>query len=219
LAMDVKEKMVKRAAEEIQSGNVVNLGVGLPQKVANYVPEDKIVFLHAENGVLGVGHAASDDEKDPDLVDSGDIPITVIPGAAYFDSAESFSLVRSGRLDITILGALEIAENGDLANWMIPGGTVPGMGGAMDLARMAKRVIVVTMHTDKKGNPKLKKKCTFPLTADHCVSRIITDLGVIDITHEGFELTEIFEGHSAAEIAEKTDARLTVVANPKIICY
>ena len=219
MAMDVKEKMVRRAAEEIGNGNVVNLGVGLPQKVANYIPKDKIVFLHAENGILGVGPAAKENEKDPDLVDSGDVPITAIPGAAYFDSAESFALVRSGRLDITILGALQIAENGDLANWMIPGGSVPGMGGAMDLAKMAKRVIVLTMHTDKNGVSKLKQKCQFPLTADHCVSRIITDLGVIDITEDGFELVEIFEGHDVEEISQKTDASLKIRKNLKIISY
>lgn len=217
MGLAIKEMMAKRAAEEIQNGNVVNLGFGIPQKVVNYVPKSKIVFFHAENGILGAGPAPAKGDEDPDIVDSGCVPITAVPGASYFDSADSFALVRSGKLDITILGALEIAENGDLANWMVPGGLVPGMGGAMDLARKAKKVIAITMHTDKKGNPKLKKTCTLPLTALNCVSLIITDLGVLEVTGEGFLLKEVFERHTPEEIIEKTGAPVKVAENIKII--
>ncbi len=184
MGMAVKEMMAKRAAEEIENGNVVNLGFGIPQKVVNYIGSEKTVFFHAENGILGAGPAAKPGEEDPDIVDSGCVPITTVPGASYFDSADSFALVRSGKLDITVLGALEVAENGDLANWMIPGGLVPGMGGAMDLAKKAKKVIALTTHTDKKGNPKLKKECTLPLTAVDCVSLVITDIAVRVIKYD-----------------------------------
>jgi len=219
MGMAVKEMMAKRAAEEIKNGNVVNLGFGIPQKVVNYIPEDKIIFIHAENGVLGAGQAPEKGMEDPDLVDSGCVPITAVEGASYFDSADSFGLVRSGKLDITILGALEVAENGDLANWMVPGGLVPGMGGAMDLARHAKEVIAVTMHTDKTGAPKLKKSCELPLTATECVSLIITDIAVLKIENGRYVLTEIFEGHTVEEVIEKTGADVKVADDIRIISY
>ena len=219
MGMAIKEMMAKRAAEEIKNGNVVNLGFGIPQKVINYIPEGITVFLHAENGVLGAGPAPEKGKEDPDLVDSGCAPITAMPGASYFDSADSFGLVRSGKLDITVLGALEVAENGDLANWMVPGGIVPGMGGAMDLAKKAKKVIAVTTHTDKAGNPKLKKRCELPLTADACVSLIITDLGVLAVEKDGFVLKEVFEGHTVEEIIEKTGAAVRVQEPVRIISY
>lgn len=217
MGMAIKEMMAKRAAEEIENGNVVNLGFGIPQKVVNYVSDDKIVFFHAENGILGAGPVPAKGEEDPNIVDSGCVPITAVKGASYFDSADSFGLVRSGKLDITILGALEVAENGDLANWMVPGGLVPGMGGAMDLAKKAKKVIAITMHTDKKGNPKLKKRCELPLTALDCVSLIITDLGVLEVTDEGFLLKEVFEGHTPEEIIEKTGAPVKIAEHIRII--
>lgn len=219
MGMAVKEMLAKRAAEEIENGNVVNLGFGIPQKVVNYIPEDITVFLHAENGVLGAGAKAEAGKEDPDLIDSGSVPITVVPGASYFDSADSFAIVRTGKLDATILGALEVAENGDLANWMVPGGLVPGMGGAMDLAKHAKKVIAVTMHTDKSGAPKLKKRCDLPLTATECVSIIITDVGVIEIKDGGFLLTELFDGHTVEEAIEKTGARLKIADDVRIIKY
>ncbi len=219
MAMAVKEMMAKRAAEEIENGNVVNLGFGIPQKVVNYIPEDKTVFIHAENGVLGAGPAAEPGKEDPDIVDSGCVAITTVPGASFFDSADSFGLIRSGGLDITILGALEIAENGDLANWMVPGGKIPGMGGAMDLAKKAARVIAVTTHTDKKGNPKLKEKCGLPLTADRCVSLIITDIAVIEVAEDGYLLTELFDGHTVEEVKEKTGAAVKVADDIRIIKY
>ena len=213
MGLAVKEMMAKRAAEEIENGNVVNLGFGIPQKVVNFIPAEKTVFLHAENGILGAGPAAEKGKEDPDIVDSGCVPITTVPGASYFDSADSFGLVRKGKLDITILGALEIAENGDLANWMVPGGLVPGMGGAMDLAKKAKKVIAITTHTDKKGNPKLKKRCELPLTATDCISLIITDLAVMEVTDKGFLLKEVFDGHTVEEVIEKTGAPVEVASS------
>lgn len=219
MGLAVKEMMAKRAAEEIENGNVVNLGFGIPQKVVNFIPAEKTVFLHAENGILGAGPAAEKGKEDPDIVDSGCVPITTVPGASYFDSADSFGLVRKGKLDITILGALEIAENGDLANWMVPGGLVPGMGGAMDLAKKAKKVIAITTHTDKKGNPKLKKRCELPLTATDCISLIITDLAVMEVTDKGFLLKEVFDGHTVEEVIEKTGAPVEVASSIRTIKY
>ena len=219
MGMAIKEMMAKRAAEEIKNGDVVNLGFGIPQKVINYIPADKTVFLHAENGILGAGPPPPEGQEDKELIDSGGVPITTVPGASFFDSADSFGLVRSGKLNCTVLGALEVAENGDLANWMVPGGLIPGMGGAMDLARHAKEVIAVTMHTDKKGNSKLKKRCELPLTAMNCVALVITDIGVVEIDEKGFVLKELFEGHTVEEAIEKTDAELRVAENVRIISY
>lgn len=219
MAMGIKEMMAKRAAEEIKNGNVVNLGFGIPQKVINYIPEEMTVFVHAENGILGAGPAAEAGKEDPTVVDSGCVAITAVPGASFFDSADSFGLIRSGKLDITILGALEVAENGDLANWMVPGGKIPGMGGAMDLAKKSARVVVITTQMDKKGNSKLKEKCEFPLTADKCVSLIITDMGVIEVNEDGYLLTELFEGHTAEEVIAGTDAHLNVAENLRVIRY
>lgn len=219
MGMAVKEKMAKRAAEEIQNGNIVNLGFGIPQLAVQYVPPEKKVFFHAENGVLGAGPAAEKGKEDENLVDAGCVPITVVPGASYFDSADSFALVRSGRLDITILGALEVSENGDLANWIVPGAIVPGMGGAMDLAQKAKKVIAVMTHTDKKGNPKIRKKCELPLTATKCVKLIITDLAVISVEERGLVLKEIFDTTTVEEVIEKTEAKLIVEEPVRIISY
>lgn len=219
MAMAIKEMMAKRAAEEIVNGNVVNLGFGIPQKVVNYIPDDMTVFIHAENGILGAGPAAAEGFEDADVVDSGCVAVTTVPGASFFDSADSFALIRSGCLDITILGALEIGANGDLANWMVPGGKIPGMGGAMDLAKKAKRVIAVTTHTDKNGNPKLKGECELPLTADNCVSLIITDIAVMKVTEKGYLLTELFDGHTVDEVIEKTDADVEVADDIRIIRY
>ena len=219
MAMAIKEMMAKRAAEEIVNGNVVNLGFGIPQKVVNYIPDDMTVFIHAENGILGAGPAAAEGFEDADVVDSGCVAITTVPGASFFDSADSFALIRSGCLDITILGALEIGANGDLANWMVPGGKIPGMGGAMDLAKKEKRVIAVTTHTDKNGNPKLKGECELPLTADNCVSLIITDIAVMKVTEKGYLLTELFDGHTVDEVIEKTDADVEVADDIRIIRY
>lgn len=217
--LNVKDMMAKRAAEEVSNGDVINLGFGIPQKVVNFIPEDITAFIHAENGILGAGPAAEKGKEDPDVVDSGCVPVTTVPGASFFDSADSFALVRSGTLDMTVLGALEVAENGDLANWMVPGGLVPGMGGAMDLARHAKKVVAVTTHTDKKGNSKLKAKCTLPLTAKGCVSLVITDIAVLEVTDKGYLLKEVFEGHTVDEVKEKTDGNLAVADDIRTISY
>lgn len=219
MVMAIKEKMAKRAAEEIGNGNVVNLGFGIPQKVVNYITEGTTAFFHAENGILGAGPAAKKGEEDPDIVDSGCVPITTVPGASYFDSADSFGLVRSGKLDITILGALEVAETGDLANWMVPGGLIPGMGGAMDLAKKAKKVIAMTTHTDKNSNSKLKEECSLPLTAMNCVSLVITDIAVLEVTKDGFLLKELFDGHTAEEVIEKTEATIQIAEHIRVIKY
>ena len=217
--LSVKDLMAKRVAEEVKNGDVLNLGFGIPQKVVNFIPEDITAFIHAENGVFGAGPAAEKGKEDGDLVDSGCVPITIVKGASYFDSAESFALVRSGTLDMTVLGALEVAENGDLANWMVPGGLVPGMGGAMDLARHAKKVIAVTMHTDKKGNSKLKKKCGLPLTAKNFVSLIVTDVGDVEVTQDGYLLKELFQGHTVDEAIEKTEGSLKIASDIRVISY
>lgn len=219
MGMAVREMMARRAAEEIENGNIVNLGFGIPQAAAAFIPKEYTVFFHAENGVLGAGPAAEKGKEDPDLVDAGCVPITVVPGASFFDSATSFALVRSGKLDITILGALEVAENGDLANWIVPGAIVPGMGGAMDLARHARKVIAVMTHTDKKGNPKIKERCDLPLTASNCVSKIITDIAVITVGEQGLVLTEIFEGNTVEDVISKTGAKLTVQEPVRVISY
>lgn len=219
MGMAIREQMARRAAEEIENGNIVNLGFGIPQAAAAYIAPEKTVFFHAENGVLGAGGPAEKGKEDADLVDAGCVPITVVPGASYFDSANSFALVRSGKLDITILGALEVAENGDLANWIVPGAIVPGMGGAMDLARHARKVIAVTTHTDKKGNPKIKERCELPLTATACVSLIITDIAVIKVEKRGLVLTEIFEGNTIEDVISKTGAKLIVEEPIRVISY
>lgn len=217
MGMAMREWMAKRAAEEIQDGNIVNLGFGIPQLAVKYIPKEKTVFFHAENGILGAGPPAEKGEEDENLIDAGCVPITVMKGASYFDSVDSFALVRRGKLDITILGALEVSEKGDLANWIVPGSIVPGMGGAMDLAKKAKKVIVITTHTDKKGNPKIKKSCDLPLTADACVSLIITDLAVIAVEERGLVLKEVFEGNTVEDIVAKTDAPLIVGENLKYL--
>lgn len=219
MGMAIREQMARRAAEEIENGNIVNLGFGIPQAAAAYISEDKTVFFHAENGVLGAGGPAEKGSEDADLVDAGCVPITVVPGASYFDSANSFALVRSGKLDITILGALEVSEKGDLANWIVPGAIVPGMGGAMDLARHARKVIAVTTHNDKKGNPKIKENCELPLTATACVSLIITDIAVIKVEARGLVLKEVFEGTTVEDVVSRTGAKLIVEEPIRVISY
>jgi acetate CoA/acetoacetate CoA-transferase beta subunit len=219
MGMGIKDMMAKRAAEEIENGSVINLGFGIPQKVVNYIPSDRTVFIHAENGILGAGPASPVGAGDPMCIDSGGVPVSIMPGASFFDSADSFALIRSGRLAVTVLGALEVAENGDLANWMVPGGTIPGMGGAMDLAAYAKKVIAVTTHTDKKGNPKLLKEVSLPLTAKNCVKLIVTDIAVIEVTPEGFLLKEVFKGNTVEEVIAKTGADLKVADEVRIIDY
>ncbi|MDV4143553.1 3-oxoacid CoA-transferase subunit B [Shimia sp. FJ5] len=202
--------MVARAAREIAPGMVVNLGIGLPTKVVDHLGPDFPVCLHTENGLAGIGPTHAYETADRNLIDAGGAYVSTIPGSSFFDSAVSFALVRSGRLDLTMLGAFEVAQTGDLANWKIPGKFSPGAGGGIELAQKARRVIVLTTHTDRAGNPKLKDTCSLPVTARACVSRIFTDMGVIDVTETGFALVELAEGTSLAEITEATGAPLSL---------
>lgn len=208
--LDARARMIARAARELTAGMVVNLGIGLPTKVINHLPANLPVCLHTENGMTGIGATLPYERADRNLIDAGGAYVSPIPGSAYFDSAVSFALVRSGRLDLTMLGAFEVAQNGDLANWKIPGKFSPGAGGAIELAQKARRVVVMTTHTDRHGNPKLLQQCTLPLTAQRRVARIFTDLAVIDVTAHGFELCELATGVTVQEVTEATGAPLIV---------
>ncbi len=202
--------MVARAAREIAPGMVVNLGIGLPTRVIDHLGADFPVCLHTENGLSGIGPTLPPDRADRNLIDAGGAYVSTVPGSAFFDSATSFALVRSGRLDLTMLGAFEVSQAGDLANWKIPGRFSPGAGGGIELAQKARRVAVLTTQTDRAGNPKLKARCSLPVTALGCVARVFTEMAVIDITPSGFCLRELAEGVGAAEVAEATDAQLTI---------
>lgn len=207
--MNPRELIARRVAKEMKDGYVVNLGIGIPTMVTNYIPEDIEVTLQSENGFLGMGPAPLEGQEDKDLVNAGGMPITVKPGAAFFDSAFSFMLIRGGHVDVTVLGALQVDEKGNLANWMIPGKMVPGMGGAMDLVVGAKKVIVAMEHTSK-GNPKILKGCTLPLTAKGEVDMIVTEMGVIERTDKGLVLAEIAEGVSVEDVINATEANLII---------
>jgi len=214
-----KEQIAQRIAKELQDGYYVNLGIGIPTLVANYIPDGISVVLQSENGLLGMGPFPYEGEEDADLINAGKQTITTLPGSAIFDSAMSFGMIRSGRVDLTVLGAMEVAENGDIANWKIPGKMVKGMGGAMDLVAAAKNIIVAMQHTDKAGNSKLLPQCSLPITGLKCVKKIVSDLGVFDVTNEGFICREYAPGVTLEEIKAKTAGKLTIAEDVKEIAF
>ncbi len=210
-----RELIVKRIAQEFKDGDVVNLGIGMPTMVANFVPEEIDIILQSENGFVGLGPAPKEGQEDKDLTNAGGQPVTIKKGGAFFDSATSFSIIRGGHVDATVLGALEVDEKGNLANWMIPGKMVPGMGGAMDLVSGAKKVILAMDHTSKDGSPKILKKCSLPLTAAEEVDLIVSDLAVIEVTDKGLLLKEIAPHTTVEEVQQKTEAELVLADDIK----
>lgn len=205
-----KYGIAKRIARELQDGYYVNLGIGIPTLVANYIPSGMTIFLQSENGLLGMGPFPTDDEVDADLINAGKQTVTMLPGASLFSSADSFAMIRGGHVDLTVLGAMEVSQNGDIANWKVPGKLVKGMGGAMDLVASAKNIIVAMQHTDKAGNSKLLPSCTLPITGVHCIKKVVTDLGVFDIRDGAFHLLELAPGVTVEEIKAKTAGKLIV---------
>ncbi|AHF15419.1 CoA transferase subunit B [Niabella soli] len=205
-----KEQIAQRIAQELQDGYYVNLGIGIPTLVANYIPEGMEVILQSENGLLGMGPFPKKGTADPDLINAGKQTVTILPGGVFFDSATSFAMIRGGHVDLTVLGAFEVSDTGDIASWKIPGKMVKGMGGAMDLVAAAKNIIVAMQHTSKDGKSKLLKACTLPLTGVNCIKKIVTDLAVLEITNEGFVLLERAPGVSVDQIKNATEGRLVI---------
>lgn len=214
--MDIKEIIARRVAKELKDGDIVNLGIGLPTLVANYVPTNINIYFQSENGFINLGPKPNEDEVDYDLTNAGGQPVTILPGGAFFDSSISFSIIRGGHVDLTVLGSLEVDEKGNIANWIIPGKMVPGMGGAMDLLVGAKKVIVAMSHTNK-GKPKILKECTLPLTAKGEVNMIFTEMGVMEVTNVGLKLVEINPMFTVEEVQNATEAKLIIPENLKLM--
>ncbi|WP_226659600.1 CoA transferase subunit B [Pseudalkalibacillus hwajinpoensis] len=216
---NVRERIARRAEQEIKSGYYVNLGIGIPTLIANYISEDKEIVLQSENGLLGIGEYPEENEVDPDLINAGKETVTEIQGASYFDSAESFGMIRGGHVDLAILGGMEVSEEGDLANWMIPGKMIKGMGGAMDLVHGAKKITVIMDHVNKDGAPKIVKNCSLPLTGKSVVNRIITDRAVLDVTDNGLVVQEIASGYTLDDIRNSTEPVIHVSSTVQYDAY
>ncbi len=213
MSKNIRVQIAKRAEKELQDGDYVNLGIGMPTMVANHISDDKTIVMQSENGLLGIGPYPTEDEVDPDLINAGKETVTAIKGASFFTNAESFAMIRGGHIDVAILGGMEVAENGDLANWMIPGKMIKGMGGAMDLVNGAKRIIIIMDHVTRDGKPKILNQCSLPLTGKGVVNRIITDRAVIDVTDAGLKLVEVAEGYTLEDIIASTEPELIVSDN------
>lgn len=219
LGVDIRNKLAKRAAEEIHHGMVVNLGIGIPSLVPNHLPNDLKVMFHAENGITGMGPSPDRGEEDENLCNAGGFPVTLTCGGSYCDSATAFGMIRRGKVDLTILGSLQVSQSGDLANWIVPGKKVPGMGGAMELAQKANKVIVLMNHCDKQGKPKIVKECTLPLTSAGCVDLIITEMAVFEVVGGGLRLTELFAPYQPEDVLDKTGCDFSISGSLREIPY
>jgi acetate CoA/acetoacetate CoA-transferase beta subunit len=205
-----RERIARRAALEIEDGMIINLGIGIPTLVADFIPKEKRVMFHAENGILGTGPSPAKGEENPMLCNAGGFPVTLMKGASFFDSATAFAIIRRGLLDMTVLGVLEVSQHGDIANWIVPGKRVPGMGGAMELAQKAKKVMVLTTHLDKNGRSKIVRECTLPLTAKRAADMIITDMAVMEVRADGLYLREVMYPYSVADVIGATEAEIRI---------